>query len=96
LFQNYAVTAHKLYQVSDFLQGLTAAAKYALILMHANARIVEVAGNSNSPSGWDPRTWGLHQGLTSSANIAKCGFADITFWSSFGQNFSPKGKLAYA
>jgi len=39
---------------------LTPASKYAIILLQASARFVEVAGDSGSPSGWDPRTWGLH------------------------------------
>ncbi len=27
----------------------------------ASAGFVEVAGDSGSPLGWDPRTWGLHE-----------------------------------
>lgn len=43
----------------------------AILRMQASARLVEVAGNSVSPSGSDPRTWGLHQ---PSANMSSRGF----------------------
>lgn len=31
-----------------------------IILMQVSVRLVEVAGNSDSPNGWDPRTQDLH------------------------------------
>ena len=60
----------------------------ATLASQASARLVEVAGDSGSPDGWDPRTWGLHQ-FKPSANASSWGFFFFRPSKSPGQNFSP-------
>ena len=60
----------------------------ATLASQASARLVEVAGDSGSPDGWDPRTWGLHH-FKPSANACSWGFFFFSPSKSPGQNFSP-------
>jgi hypothetical protein len=40
---------------------LTNARRSGILSMQASAGFVEVAGSGGSPSGWDPRSWGLQK-----------------------------------